>query len=529
MSSVEESVKPREGSRSALSLIWKAFSATVEFLSSVKFGVVLLCILVILSMLGMIIIQQNVQGFDAYYATLTPAERTVFGALGFFDIYYSWYFNLILLILSLNIVLASIDRIGGAWSYIADPKLFGTPGFYKRQRENAEITVSGGSKEEVAGKIASAFREQGFKAKITKASDLDEPSRVRMGITEDKVSEGPVYLFAQRGKWNRMGAYIVHVTLLTLFLGHFVAFQTGFDADVNMVPGESTTEIQLIDINLDQQERYAVALPFKITCLDIQQKLIDPGGSIEVFNTLDWRTRIQIEDPQYGTTVADVSLNNPFSYRGYRFFQAQTIPVGNARTMKLQLTPQDGGEPFAVDLARNGETKLPDGTVVAYEAFMPDFTFNERGEPDTRSTDYNNPVAVLQVTKPGAPAERVFAFASNVSDDIPVGAPKLGYKWRLSEFEKVPLAHVLSIKYDPFNGAFIAWYFGGFGLMGALVFVFFVSHKRVWAMVGDRNKDGEYDVVLAGDTNRNHFAFEDKFKKILIRLKGEATGQDKKE
>lgn len=526
MSSVEESVKPREGTRSPVNLAWSAFSAMVEFLSSVKFGVVLLCILVILSMLGMIIIQQNVQGFDAYYATLTPAERTVFGALGFFDIYYSWYFNLILLILSLNIILASIDRIGGAWSYISSPKLFGTLGFYKRQRESAEVTVSGDSKDDVADKVAAAFRGEGFKPKITKAADLDEPSRVRMGIRDEQAQDGPIYLFGQRGKWNRMGAYIVHVTLLTLFLGHFVAFQTGFDADVSMMPGESTTEIQLIDINLDQQERYAVGLPFKITCLDIQQKLIDPRGSIEVFNTLDWRTRIQIDDPQYGTTVADVSMNNPFSYRGYRFFQAQTIPVGNARTMKLQLTPQNGGEPFTLDLMRNGEAKLADGTVVAYEAFMPDFTFNERGEPDTRSTDYNNPVAVLQVTKPGEQAERVFAFASNVSDDIPVGAPKLGYKWRLTEFEKVPLAHVLSIKYDPYNGAFIAWYFGGFGLMGALVFVFFVSHKRVWAMIGDRGKDGQYEVMIAGDTNRNHFTFEDKFKKILLRLTGEVPKKE---
>lgn len=526
MSSIEESVKSGRTDRSAAGLFWSAFSAFVEFLSSVKFGVVLLCILVIFSMIGMIVIQQNVQGFDAYYASLTPAERTVFGTLGFFDIYYSWYFNLVLLVLSLNIVLASIDRIGGAWDYIVNPKRFATPGFLKRQKEIIEIGLQGDSREDVVSRVSEAFADEGFKAKVTKGEDLDPASKVRMGILDDDPSPAPVFLFAEKGKWNRMGAYIVHVALLTLFLGHFVAFQTGFDADVNMVPGESTTEIQLIDINLDQQERYAVALPFKITCLDIEQKLIDPNGSIETFNTLDWRTRIRIEDPQYGTTEADVSLNNPFSYRGYRFFQAQTIPVGNARTMKIQVTPQNGGEPATIDLARNGEQKLPDGTVVTHEAFMPDFAFNERGEPDTRSADYNNPVAVLQVTSPSGEKERVFAFAANISDDIPVGAPKLGYKWRLTEFEKSPLAHVLSIKYDPYSGAFIAWYFGGFGLIGALIFVFFISHKRLWARIGEKKADGSYDVILAGDTNRNHFTFEDKFKKIVARLgvTGDKTG-----
>lgn len=37
-------------------------------------------------MIGMLIIQQNVQGFDAYFASLTPAEKLVYGSLGFFDI-----------------------------------------------------------------------------------------------------------------------------------------------------------------------------------------------------------------------------------------------------------------------------------------------------------------------------------------------------------------------------------------------------------------------------------------------------------
>lgn len=499
MSTIEESVKGPDKPRSIANATWDYFLRFVNFLSLVKFGVVLLCILVFLSMLGMIIIQQNVQGFDAYYAGLTPAERTVFGALGLFDIYYSWYFNLILLILSLNIILASIDRFPSAWSYIVKPKLHGTKAFLLNQDENAEIGVAGGTRDEIAAKVESAIADQGLRTRITE-------------------HEGKLFVFGERGRWNRMGAYIVHVALLTLFLGHFVAFQTGFDADVNMVPGEATEQIQLIRINLDQQERYAVGLPFRITCLDIEQKLIDPNGSIETFNTLDWRTRIEIDDPQYGVTVADVSLNNPFSYRGYRFFQAQTVPVGNARTMKLQLTPQNGGEPLSVDLKRNGEQKLPDGTVVAYEAFMPDFTFNERGEPDTRTADYNNPAAVLKVTSPGGEVERVFAFAANISDDIPVGAPKLGYKWRLTEFEKSPLAHVLSIKYDPYNGAFIAWYFGGFGLIFALIFVFFISHKRVWAMIEEMRDPDRFNVVLGGHTNRNHFAFEDKFKKIVARL-----------
>lgn len=498
MSAVEETVKevPKRGAEVKRKSP-PIFNQILDFLSSVKFGVVLLCILVFLSFLGMILIQQNVNGFDAYFAGLTPAEKAVYGALGFFDIYHSWYFNLILLILSLNIILASIDRFPSAWSYISKPKVSATPKWLLAQKQSAVVNVYAENEEQAAEIVNNAFKKNGLKSSVNE-------------------KKGEIFVFGESGKWNRLGAYIVHVALLTLFLGHFVANQTGFDADVNFMPGQITDEIQLIEFNLDEQNRYAVKLPFTITCTDIQQKLIDPNGAIDVSNTLDWRTRIKIDDPQYGITEADVSLNNPVNYRGYRFFQAQTVPVGNARTMTFELTPQDeNAKPISVELMRNGSTKLADGTLIEYESFLPDFTFNNEGKPDTKSGDYNNPVAVLQVTPKDGEKTRVFAFAGNIAENIPVGAPKLGYKWKLKEFEKTPLAHVLSIKYDPFSGAFIAWYFGGIGLIGALIFVFFFSHKRIWALVEKDHFTNNFKVTLGGNTNRNHFGFEDKFKKVI--------------
>ena len=517
MSAAEETIKPI-AAKKARTKSKPILNRTLDFLSSVRFGVVQLCILVILSMVGMLIIQQNVNGFDAYFASLTPAEKLVYGSLGLFDIYHSWYFNFLLLLLSLNIVLASIDRFPSAWSYISKPKLNATESWLLKQKQNAKLEIRAADEMDATEKISQIFRDNGFKPQITKSSNIfyriDENGNKDYSNTETKSN---LIVFGESGKWNRLGAYIVHVALLTLFLGHFVALQSGFDADVRMMPGQTTNEIQMIEFNLDKQERYKVALPFSIYCSDIKQDLIDPNGSIEINNTIDWHTRITIDDPQYGKTEADVSLNNPFSYRGYRFFQASAITLGSARNMTLELTPQNGGQPISVNLARNGSTTLPDGIKVDYEAFFPDFTFNQEGNPDTRSADYNNPAVILNVTLPNGEKNRVFAFAGNVSDKIPVGAPKAGYKWRLKEFEKSPLAHVLSIKYDPFNAAFIAWYIGGFGLIGALCFVFFMSHKRIWAIIDTQN-DNDFEVTLGGEANRNQPAFEDKFKKIVESL-----------
>ncbi len=464
--------------------------AVIAFLSSVRFGVTLLCILVVLSMIGMLIIQQNVQGFDAYYATRTPAEKLVYGYLGFFDIYHSWYYNFLLLVLSLNIILASIDRFPAAWSYIRKPKVTATKPWLARQIASCESEVAI-ELADAANRISDLFKSKGLKVITTLSAD------------------GTKTIFGERGKSNRLGAYLVHVALLTLFLGHFVALQTGFDADVSMTPGQVTNQIQLIQINLDKTEKFAVTLPFSITCTDIQQKLINPNGNIDVTNTLDWRTQIQIDDPEYGVTVADISLNKPFTYRGYRFFQAQTIPVGHARVMTVDAFPESGGDPIRFQIPRNGRISLSDGTLVEYDSFQADFTLSG-GQPDTKSADYNNPAAVFNVTNPSSEPIKVYAFANKLPDNAPINAPRAGYRWKLVGFEKAPSAHILSIKFDPYDGSFIAWYFGGAGLMLALGFVFLFSHKRIWALV-EANPEGTVTITMAGDSNRNHLGFKDFF------------------
>lgn len=516
MSAAEETLRAKElpGSRSA-----PIVNRLLDFVSSVRFGVTLLIVLVVLSMVGMLVIQQNVDGFDSYFASLTPAEQTVYGALGLFDIYHSWYFNLLLLVLSLNIILASIDHFPSAWSYISKPKTWATKPWLLEQKPHTIIKLESDDEKAVAERVAAVFAANGLKARVTENASTEYAVDDNGNKIFDRiVSVRSLCVFGESGRINRLGAYIVHVALLTLFLGHFVALQTGFDADIRMVPGEAKDKMQQIRHDMDKTERFDVQVPFTMTCTDIQQKLIDPNGSIDITNTLDWRTQLKIDDPEYGTTVADISMNQPFSYRGYRFFQAQTIPIGNARKIDLELTPQNGGETQKVSIPRLGSATLADGTVVEYSQFLPDFTFNAQGQPDTRSGEYENPVAVLNVTPPNAVRMTVYAFAKKLADNIPVGAPKAGYKWRLAEFEKSPYAHVLSVKYDPYNGAFIAWYFGGFGLVAALCFVFFMSHRRIWALIGPTKEDGSVDVVVGGHTNRNHAGFEDKFNKIVHSL-----------
>src|SRR6187549_3291224 len=160
MSAVEESLKsPAALKRKTAPILNRA----LDFLSSVRFGVVQLCILVVLAMIGMLILQQNVQGFDAYYVSLTPAERLVFGSLGLFDTYHSWYFNLFLLSLSLNIILASIDRFPSAWSYVVKPKLKATRAWLLNRQANGVLDLGDRSVDDAVEIVEQLFKSKGMK------------------------------------------------------------------------------------------------------------------------------------------------------------------------------------------------------------------------------------------------------------------------------------------------------------------------------------------------------------------------------
>lgn len=97
-----------------------------------------------------------------------------------------------------------------------------------------------------------------------------------------------------------------------------------------------------------------------------------------------------------------------------------------------------------------------------------------------------------------------------------------GYKFRLVDFEKVPYAHILQIQKDPGKMPF---YIGGALLILTLGAVFFFSHQRVWTLIEER-KDGKgFDVVMGGNTNRNKLGFEDRFKRLVNEIKGQAPAE----
>ncbi len=487
--------------------IGRAIDAFLGLLSAVPFGVSLLVLLITACMIGMLIQQVELETFPKYFAELTPGEKTIYGRLGFFDIYHIWYFNLLLLLLSLNIILASIDHFPKAWTFIRKKKLTASPTFAMTQRFRQQVDAPSLDRGTLTTRAASAARAQKFRIKVT-----EEESRTT--------------IFAERGVWNRLGAYAVHVGLLTIFAGGFMTSR-GHTGGMWVEPGKTSDRMSKQVFNLESStSEFAVAqqelqLPFSIEGLDIEQKLIDKNKGIDAGNTLDWLTSVKIRDFETKNEVsALVHMNKPFDYRGYRLFQASFMNLGSARQVKIRATPAAGGAPQEVTIARNGETQLADGTRLRYVEFNPDFTVdaNRQVSVGPGAGTYEEPAAHLEVTKSAGGSSEAWAFTENFKKKM-ANAPFMqsnfleaaGYGFTLLDFEKVPQAHMLSIQYDP--GVKVVYV--GFTLLCLmLIGVFFFSHQRLWIVI----EDGK--AYLGGDANRNRLGFEDRAKRIAAKIVG---------
>lgn len=464
------------------------FSRFLSLLCSVRFGVTLLVLLALACLVGMLVMQQNVDGFARYFAELTPAQRLVYGKLGLFDIYHSWYFNALLALVSLNIILASIDRFPRTWLFVSRPNLTVPVRWLRDQKHSSEIEIDS-DPSALAQKTSTLMKRVGWK---------------QTAITE---KGGKIYIFGQAGVWNRFGAYAVHVGLLTIFAGGFMTAQLSTSGQLPLTPGQKTNLMFETVVQLDDTKEVTKRLPFDIHCTDIQQKLIKKDESISAMNTIDWMTTFTITD-ETGTHQAFAQMNKPFDYRGYRFFQASFIPVGRARN--ITINAKGAGEDQLVNIPRDGTVSLADGTTIQFSEFRGNFRLGDE-DPNEDTSTYQNPAAVLKVAGPGASPQTAYAFGPQMTG-IPVAEkPVAGYTFQLKDFEKVADQHVLAVQRDP--GATVV-YVGFILLFLTLLAVFFFSHQRVWAAI-EPVANGKSHVTMGGNTNRSLGVFDERFKRFV--------------
>src|ERR1700758_4363175 len=134
--------------------IWQA-------LSSIKTGVVLLITVVVLSAAGTIVLQRPVTEPDEMERAYSPAVLSLLDKVGLTDVFHAWWFVALMVLVSLSIIAASVERFPNAWRYFARPYKSPDKAFRQALPSQEHISVA----DEETGLVAAerALHDLGFK------------------------------------------------------------------------------------------------------------------------------------------------------------------------------------------------------------------------------------------------------------------------------------------------------------------------------------------------------------------------------
>jgi cytochrome c biogenesis protein len=207
-------------------------------LSSIKTGVILLIVVVIVSAAGTLILQRPMTDTDEMQRAYSPHVLRMLDAIGLTNVFHAWWFLLMLIMVSLSIVAASIERFPNAWRYFSRPYKLTNESFRKALPLQKRIAIQ--DEDSAVAAAERALQRSRFK-----------PQRIN--------PQGLTNLFAERNRFSQMAVYIVHASLLLIFLGGIIDGIYGWRGYVALQKGQSVSQIELRGGGTKQ-------LPFAVRC-----------------------------------------------------------------------------------------------------------------------------------------------------------------------------------------------------------------------------------------------------------------------
>ena len=113
------------------------FKQVWDFFASIKLTVVLLLTLAITSIIGTLIPQNETPA--AYVQAFGEVLYRVFFILDIFDMYRSWWFQFLLLMLAANVVVCSLERLSSTWKIVFTKHPKFNPAQAKRISDNVQF------------------------------------------------------------------------------------------------------------------------------------------------------------------------------------------------------------------------------------------------------------------------------------------------------------------------------------------------------------------------------------------------------
>ncbi|HEV3308807.1 MAG TPA: cytochrome c biogenesis protein ResB [Candidatus Sulfotelmatobacter sp.] len=449
-------------------------------IASIQTGVVLLILVVILAAVGTIVLQRPVTDPDEMQSAYSPQALRVLDKVGLTDVFHSWWFLGLVLLVSISIVAASIDRFPNSWRYFSRPYKYPDESFRRASHPQKSLGVA----DEESGLVAAerALHSFGYK-----------PERV---VHEDHFS-----IFAERSRVSELAVYIVHASLLLIFFGTVVDGLWGWRGTLNLNEGQTSNIVEL-------RNGSTRTLPFSIRCDAAGQENYKDGTPKK------WWSKLAVVEDGRDVQKKEIVVNDPLFFSGVRFYQSSYGPNGKVDKLMVAATPANGsGEKREFGMAVNDTVPLDADTTVRFAEFFPDYAVQD-GQVYRKSNQLENPAAHLVVTSKSAGKNFDVWFPEMEGIGGDSTAP---YQFQATDL-KMGYFTGLQVSHEP--GQWGVW--AGVVLMVVgLAFVFYVVHVRIWVVPFCDRQTGKYSLWIGGSVNRNRDAFEERFSDLVAKVEDE--------
>lgn len=438
-----------------------------DFFCSLKLTLSLLIGLALTSIIGTIVMQGPSR---EYLATLGDTKIRIYSALGFFDMYHSWWFILLLYLLTLNLICCSIKRLPRVWKIVFEPVLVMDERFEKTLSNTQEFKMPGG-KEQLKEKLASFLK-----------AEFAPPT-----ITE---KDGEYHLFAEKNRLCRLGVYVVHFSIIIVFIGALLGSFFGYKGYVTIPEGSSINQVQT-------RTGKMVDLGYAVRCEKFSVSFYDTGAPKEFKSIL---TVLENGKPVPGYQNVPTIVNEPLTYKGITFYQSSYGQSDEGALYHLTVRDRKGGAPIKLEARQGERIALPGG------AFLSLMDATQNVKPFMK--EFDGPGAQVEFTPAGGKpqpfvvlGEKYDSFNAQHGGDLVITFDGMDQKFYTG----------LQVAKDP--GVLVVW-LGCFLMVLGICMAFFMSHKRIWARISDGT------VTIGGSASKNPAGFELGFDELLKKLKG---------
>ncbi len=424
-------------------------AAAWRLLTDVRFAVVLIALLAMAGLVGMLVRQFPVTAADdpARYAVELAAVRTawsdlpagsllvdVFDALGFFSVFSTPWFLLLMTVLVISIICCTIDRTPRLWRGVSGARAEQPAAFFDPRREHRVVIEGAGT--DAIEQVQRAFRQRHFR---------------RQRVVE---ADDAAFVYGDRNQFQKLATLLTHAGLVLFLVGGALTVAAGFETVVFVGEGASAP-VQ------------AVGTPGNL----LVKNNAFSAPRREDGSFADFSTDLSVYRAGQEVARKTIRVNDPLRFEGFVFHQNTFGPA-------VDLVIHDG----AGNLVWDGPLLLDDELLGQPQGFMT-IPGAEAGLVAVLS---QSRAATPQLVMQGVgPADQVTgANPTLFLVTIPLGVttdPEVTAGHAIS-WQGVSSWTGMVIKQDP--GQPVVWL--AFGLLiSGLVLTFYFPRRRAWARIND--------------------------------------------